>query len=155
MTSTENTVDTAVSEQPEEPQTPAHIEEDHKKKSSQTGSTKQTFMLHCPFTRKSLAKLCASSDRYAALKCASRMNKLPENLKMEDGSIRILLRKTNSKIVREFKGNVITLETPQEVYRQGRKIVYTKKPTCKLVRKLTWEELESTNPPSEDAPLLA
>ncbi|NBS71280.1 hypothetical protein EBT31_20580 [bacterium] len=125
-------------------------------------STKSTFMLHCPDTLKGLAKLCASSDRYAALKCASRIDKLPANLKNEDGSLRILLRKTNTKIVREFNGNVIKLDKPTEVIRQGRYIVYEKKPVCKYIGKMNWEDLVDAKKvggeaatPSEEAPVLA
>lgn len=131
-----------------------------KKKKPET-KAKNTFMLHCPSSGKSLAKLCASSDRYAALKCASRIDKLPDNLKLEDGSLRILLRKTNTKVVREFRGRVVTLDVPQEVFRSGRKIVYTKKPVCKYVKKMLWDEAiagtkdgKAAPPPDEDAPVL-
>lgn len=132
------------------------------KKKEKTPPTKSTFMLHCPDTLNSLAKLVASSDRYAALKCASRIEKLPQNLRNQDGSLRILLRKTNTKIVREFSGNVIKLDKPTEVIRQGRHIVYEKKPVCKYVGKMLWDDLVQANKgvsgdvvPSEDAPVLA
>ena len=126
---------------------------------TKTKKEKSTFMLHCPNSLEALAKLSSVDFRYAALKVASRIEKLPENLRQEDGSLRIWLRKTNTKIVREYNGNVITLETPQEVIRQGRKIVYTKKPQVKYVKKMLWEELASpekaAEAPQEEAPALA
>ena len=100
--------------------------------------TKHVFMLHEPGTLKSLAKLSSSDFRYAALKVASRGSKLPESTRLPNGNTKIWLRKTNTKTLREYEGNVITLETPQEVVRQGRTIVYKKKPTVKFVKSWTW-----------------
>lgn len=97
-------------------------------------------MLHEPRTLQALCK-CQSTDfRYAALKCASRRDKLPPSCSNEDGSTKILLRRTNSKVLREYTGNVITLDTPQQVVRDGRTITYTKKPQVKFMKSWTWDD---------------
>ena len=102
---------------------------------------KSTFMLHDPISMGSICKLNAQDWRYSALKVASRINKMPESTKgEEEGTIKIWLRKTNTKLMREYIGRVITLETPQEVLRAGRKITYTKRPQVKFVRSWLWDD---------------
>ena len=84
---------------------------------------KCTFMLHDPKDLTSLGKYQSTDFRYAALKVASRGHK------------QILLRKTNTKEIREFTGDVVTLDTPKEIHRGDRVIKYTKKPVVKFVKK--------------------
>ena len=88
---------------------------------------KHTFMLHDPANFQSLGKFVSTDFRYSALKVASR------------GHTRILLRKTNTKIVYEYSGKVVDLETPQIVKRGEREIKYTKKPVVKFVRKYVYD----------------
>ena len=95
---------------------------------------KQTFVLHCPETMQIIAKMNSADWRYAALKAATRINKLPPSTKNPDGSAKIWLRKTNTRVFREYNGNVVPLDTPQEVNRSGRVIVYTKRPVVTFVR---------------------
>lgn len=92
-----------------------------------TKKPKVTFMLHDPADMASLGKYVSTDYRYAALKVASRGHK------------RILLRKTNTKEVREFVGDVTALDTPKEIHRGDRVISYNKKPTVKFVRKFTFD----------------
>ena len=99
-----------------------------------TKKPKSTFMLHDPNDMSSLGKYVSTDYRYAALKVASRGHK------------KILLRKTNTKEVREFAGDVVTLDTPKEISRGDRTIQYFKKPTVKFVRKFTY------NGPISDEP---
>lgn len=94
------------------------------------------FMLHDPADMSSLGKYVSTDYRYAALKVASRGHK------------RILLRKTNTKEVREFEGDVVPLETPKQISRGDRVISYNKKPTVKFVRRFVFD---GTLPADEDA----
>lgn len=84
---------------------------------------KSTFMLHDPKDLASLGKYQSTDFRYAALKVASR------------GYKNILLRKTNTKEIREFKGDIVTLDKPKEIHRGDRVIKYSKKPVVKFVKK--------------------
>lgn len=82
-----------------------------------------------------------SSDfRYAALKVASRGHK------------DIHLRKTNTKQVYQFEGDVVTLKEPQTIMRGDRAITYSKKPSVKLVKKYiyngTVDESADEEPPA-------
>ena len=88
---------------------------------------KITFMLHDPADMSSLGKYVSTDYRYAALKVASR------------GHRQILLRKTNTKEVREFAGDVVTLDTPKQISRGDRVISYFKKPTVKFVKKFVYD----------------
>jgi hypothetical protein len=92
-------------------------------KAPKAAKPKSTFMLHDPQTMASLGKYQSTDFRYAALKVASR------------GYQNILLRKTNTKEIREFTGAVVNLENPKEIQRGNRVIRYTKKPEVKFVRK--------------------
>lgn len=80
-------------------------------------------MLHDPKDLSSLGKYQSTDFRYAALKVASRGHK------------NILLRKTNTKEIREFTGDVVPLDNPKEIHRGDRVIKYTKKPVVKFVKK--------------------
>lgn len=84
---------------------------------------KSTFMLHNPNDYSSLGKYQSTDFRYAALKVASR------------GHTNILLRKTNTKEMREFTGAVVPLDTPKEIHRGDRVIRYTKKPVVKFIKR--------------------
>jgi len=97
-------------------------------KAARVQKPKLTFMLHKPGTFESLGKYVSTDYRYAALKVASRGKENP-----------ILLRKTNTKLVYEFTGNVVELDTPQVVSRGERTITYSKKPVVKFIRKFTYE----------------
>lgn len=112
-------------------------------KATRIKKPKITFMLHDPADMSSLGKYVSTDYRYAALKVASRGHK------------RILLRKTNSKEVREFAGDVVPLETPKQISRGDRVISYNKKPTVKYVRKFVYSgqlpEDETTAPAPETA----
>lgn len=98
---------------------------------------KITFMLHDPRDMSSLGKYVSTDYRYAALKVASRGHK------------KILLRKTNSKEVREFDGDVVPLETPKQISRGDRVISYNKKPTVKYVRKFVYTGALPEEEPAE------
>lgn len=87
---------------------------------------KITFMLHDPANMTSLGKYVSTDYRYAALKVASR------------GHTHIFLRRTNSKEIREFTGEVVTLQTPKQIKRGDRVIEYNKKPVVKFVRKFVY-----------------
>lgn len=97
---------------------------------------KFTFMLHDPTDMSSCGKYQSSDYRYAALKAASK------------GAEKILLRKTNTKEVREFTGSNLTLDTPKEISRGGRTIQYHKKPAVKFVKKFSFN---GDLPEDEDA----
>lgn len=97
---------------------------------------KVTFMLHDPSDMSSLGKYVSTDYRYAALKVASRGHK------------RILLRKTNTKEVREFTGDVVPLDTPKEIHRGDRVISYNKKPVVRFVRKFVF----SGSLPADESP---
>jgi hypothetical protein len=106
-------------------------------------------MLHDPANMSSLGKYVSTDYRYAALKVASRGHK------------RILLRKTNSKEVREFVGDVVPLETPKQISRGNRVISYNKKPTVRYVRKFVFsgnlpeDETEGADEPAAATPAAA
>ena len=87
-----------------------------------------TFMLHTPGTFEALGKFQSSDARYAALKCASRGHK------------DILLRQTNTRLVYQYEGQIIDLETPKEVFRgdKTKPILYHKKPAVKFVKKFLY-----------------
>ena len=87
---------------------------------------KITFMLHDPTNMTSLGKYVSTDYRYAALKVASR------------GHTHIFLRRTNSKEIREFTGEVVTLPTPKQIKRGDRVIEYNKKPVVKFIRKFVY-----------------
>jgi hypothetical protein len=88
---------------------------------ARTAKAKHTFMLHDPATMACVGKYNATDYRYAALKAASR------------GHTDILLRMTNTKEVRRFKGAIEQLAEPKIIKRGDRSdpIVYNKKPTVK------------------------
>ena len=88
---------------------------------------KITFMLHDAGDMCSLGKYVSTDYRYAALKAASR------------GHHRILLRKTNTKEVREFEGDVVPLENPKKISRGDRVIEYNKKPSVRYKGKFVFE----------------
>lgn len=101
--------------------------------------SKSTFMLHDPVDMSSLGKYVSTDYRYAALKVASRGHK------------KILLRKTNTKEVRQFDGDVVTLDTPKEIHRGDRVITYNKKPTVKCVGKFIYNGPVDDDAPEEEA----
>jgi hypothetical protein len=84
---------------------------------------KSTFMLHDARDLSSLGKYQSTDFRYAALKVASRGHK------------QILLRRTNTKEIREYAGDVVTLDQPKEIHRGDRVITYSKKPVVRFVKK--------------------
>ena len=88
---------------------------------------KITFMMHDPRDMTSLGKYVSTDYRYAALKAASRGHK------------RILLRKTNSKEVREFVGDVVPLDVPKKISRGDRVIEYSKKPSVRYLRRFVYD----------------
>ena len=92
---------------------------------TKTRKPKHTFMLHDPTSMAALGKFQSTDYRYAALKVASKGHK------------RILLRKTNTKEIREFTGDVVQLDTPKVIQRgnRDRPITYTKRPVVKFVGK--------------------
>lgn len=92
-----------------------------------TKKPKATFMLHDPKDMSSLGKYSSTDFRYAALKVASR------------GYKHILLRKTNTKEIREFTGDIVNLDKPKEIHRGDRVITYSKKPVVKFVKKWTYQ----------------
>lgn len=92
---------------------------------------KHTYMLHNPDDMTSLGKYVSTDYRYAALKVASR------------GHRRILLRRTNSKEIREFEGEVVPLDKPKIIHRAGasKPIEYHRKPSVKFVKAWTFAGL--------------
>jgi GTPase len=100
---------------------------------------KSTFMLHDPVDFHPLGKFISTDYRYAALKTASR------------GVTKILLRKTNTKTIREFEGRIITLDTPKEIVRGNRTIVYAKKPAVKFVKSFLYAGPAVDGPEEEEA----
>lgn len=105
---------------------------------------KNTFMLHDPKDLSSLGKYQSTDFRYAALKVASRGHK------------QILLRKTNTKEIREFAGDVVALDQPKEIHRGDRVIKYSKKPVVKFVKKWVYQgPLEDDTTTPADRPLAA
>jgi hypothetical protein len=94
--------------------------------------SKSVFMAHDPDTFACNGKYTSVDWRYGALKCCSRMGGEP-------GVVHnILLRKTGTKEVRQYEGNIVSLDTPQIVKRGDRVISYTKKPVVKFVKKFMW-----------------
>jgi len=87
---------------------------------------KHTFMLH-DTNMVQLGKYSSSDYRYAALKAASR------------GYKKIKLRKTNTKLIYEYDGDIVTLDTPQVVMRGEREIKYSKKPVVKFIKKYVYD----------------
>jgi hypothetical protein len=102
---------------------------------------KHTFMLHDPENMTSLGKYVSTDYRYAALKVASR------------GHTDILLRRTNTKEIRRFRGDILTLDKPQEIKRGDRTIVYSKKPIVKFINKWLYSdaELDEESAPADDS----
>lgn len=92
-----------------------------------TAKPRHTFMLHDPNDLSSLGKYQSTDFRYAALKVASRGHK------------KILLRKTNTKEIREFNGAVVALDKPKEINRGDRVIKYSKKPVVNFVKKWIYQ----------------
>ena len=84
---------------------------------------KYTYMLHEVGTYSCIGKMAGSDYRYSALKAASRGHKC------------IWVRRTNTKEMREYQGDIVKLETPKEVKRGDRTITYTQRPTVKFVKK--------------------
>lgn len=100
-----------------------------------------TFMLHDPSTMASLGKFVSTDYRYAALKAATR------------GHTRIMLRKTNTKEVREFEGKVLTLDAPKIIKRTGegkspREVEYNKRPSVKFLRKFVFDGAPTEEDPA-------
>lgn len=106
-----------------EPEPVVEVKPEPVKPEPKVKKDKVTFMLHEPDTMRSVGKYMATDYRYAALKVATQGHK------------RILLRKTNSKEIYEYNGDVIRLDTPKIITRGSRPITYEKKPTVKFVRK--------------------
>lgn len=108
-------------------------------KKSKAPKVKHTYMLHDPSNLEPIGKMSSVDPRYCALKVASRMAKLPASCQGDtEGTVKIWLRKTNTKIIREYTGTTITLETPQKIVRSGREIVYTRRPSVKFVKSWVW-----------------
>lgn len=104
-----------------------------------TPKPKATFMLHDPRDLSSLGKYQSTDFRYAALKVASRGHK------------QILLRKTNTKEIREFSGDRVKLDTPKEIHRGDRVIRYTNKPVVKFVKKWVYQgPIEEDTAPADE-----
>jgi len=104
-------------------------------------SPKLTFMLHAPSDMSYAGTYASESFRHAALKAASK------------GHERILLRRTNTKEIREYEGARVPLEAPKSVVRDGKTITYAFKPTARFVRSwifstpLDGAELDALAPP--------
>jgi len=101
---------------------------------------KKTYTSHDPESFRVLNRVQASEFRYAALKCVTNQNKLkakgqlPSGCTLPDGRFRILLRQTNTRLIREYIGEICVLDEPQVVQRQGREIRYTQKPKVSFLR---------------------
>ena len=143
---------------PETPATPATSETPVKTPENNNGEEitpkkkpKFTFMLHDCTTMEAIGKLVSVDYRYGALKACSRINKLPDSCKgEEEGTVKLWLRRTNTKIIREYVGKVVTLETPQVVVRQNREIIYTKRPSVKYIKQWVWEDTPTNASSAEE-----
>ena len=83
----------------------------------------------------------STDPRYAALKAASK------------GVEQILLRQTNTRMIYEYKGRVVQLDTPKEITRGDppRTIVYSKKPSVQFVRKFVFMGADEADQKDEEA----
>lgn len=112
---------------------------------------KFTYIAHCPKTFKVLNRITSSDFRYAALKVASRTGKcIPEGSILEDGKFRIWLRKTNTQVIREYVGQIVTLDEPTIICRSGREIRYTRKPKVSFVRSFIFKTDALDDPEEEN-----
>ncbi len=102
---------------------------------------RHTFMLHDPTDYSPLGKYVSTDYRYAALKVASR------------GHTQILLRKTNSREIREYAGKITPLETPKLITRGDppRTIQYNKKPSVHFLRKFIYQQAIPADEKTEEA----
>lgn len=92
-----------------------------------TVRTKSTFMLHNPTDMSCAGRFVAPGYREAALKAASR------------GHSDILLRKSGTREIRQFKGVIETLDTPKIVKRGDREVAFHKKPNVKFEKKFYYD----------------
>jgi len=124
-----------------------------------TPKPKKTYTSHDPDSFRVINRVQASEFRYAALKCVTNQNKLknkdqlPEGCTLPDGKFRILLRQTNTRLIREYIGEICTLDEPQVVQRHGREIRYTKKPKVSFLRSYIYSgstDLQSQDEPQEE-----
>ena len=90
-------------------------------------STKKTWIAHDPETMKKIGTYTGKTARTAALKAASRFANVDE-------TIPIVLRETNTKILRHFDGTKVSLNPPKIVPVGDRKIVYKTKAAVKEVK---------------------
>lgn len=88
---------------------------------------KSTFMLHDPTDMSCAGRFVAPGYREAALKAASR------------GHTDILLRKSGTREIRQFKGVIETLDTPKIVKRGDREVAFHKKPNVKFEKKFYYD----------------
>lgn len=72
-----------------------------------TPRAKSTFTLHDPTTMQVIGKLSSSDPRYAALKAASKAH------------TRILLRKTGTRVIREYSGSLQVRPLPRREGARG------------------------------------
>lgn len=88
---------------------------------------KSTFMLHDPADMSCAGRFVAPGYREAALKAASR------------GHGEILLRKSGTREIRQFKGVIETLDVPKIVKRGDREVAFHKKPNVKFEKKFYYD----------------
>ena len=98
---------------------------------------REVYMLHDPVDFSCKGRFTSTGPRFAAQKAATR------------GFKKIYLRKTNTKKVYVYDGDIVTLESPQVVQRGDQTITYKKKSVIKAARKPFI--YEGTLPEDDDA----
>jgi len=93
---------------------------------------KFTFMLHHP-DMTCAGRYVSDTHRHAALKAASK------------GVTQILLRRTNSKEVWEFRGATQELPEPKQIRRGDKVVAYSRKPTVEFLRSWVYEQQPAEN----------
>jgi hypothetical protein len=101
-------------------------------------SEKFTYMLHNMQDLSCLGKYKATHHRYAALKVTSAAHRAGKNNKLRsivdaNGVAQILIRQTNTRVIRKYEGRVVPLKEPKIVKRGNEEVVYTRKPTATYV----------------------
>lgn len=92
-------------------------------KKERTKRKRETYMLHDPVDFSCRGKFVSTGPRFAAQKAATR------------GFKKIYLRKTNTKKVYCYDGDIVALPEPQVVQRGDQTITYRKKSVVKTSKK--------------------
>lgn len=102
---------------------PINGEQEQQTKPEKKKREKHVYMLHDPETFASKGRFIATGPRFAAQKAASR------------GFKKIYLRKTNTKKVYVYNGDIVTLDEPHVIQRGDQTITYRRKSVVKAAQK--------------------